>query len=538
MSSVPAVILNSGALDGADRFTRETSMWRPSMRSPDNIINNAKPIADARGRDTVRNNGYAAGAVARHKDSIVGAQYRLNATPNWKVLSAYSKAFDDAWADEFQQVVEARFTLIAESDGAWLDAQGVNTLTGMIRLAVGVFMFSGEHLSTVEWDTDTARPLKTNIQFVASDRLCNPYNTADSMVLRRGIERTRAGKPIAYNIRMGDPTDPYIDNSPFFWKRIPVNKPWGRKQVIHIIEQGNPDQSRGLSEMVACLKNMHMTRKFQDVTLQNAVVQATYAAAIESELPPEAIAVAMGQQSAVGVDSALLNVYASYMGALGQYLDAANSIRIDGAQIPHLFPGTKLNMQAAKTVGGVGTSFEESLMRHTAASLGLSYEEFSRDFSKTNYSSGRAAMGISAQYMAARKKHVADRLATSIYALTLEEEMANGNVPLPRNVSREAFYLPLAKEAFTSCKWIGSGAGQIDELKETQAAGLRVAMGLSTWEIECARLGLDWRETFQQRAREQKVIDDLELTFDLTTTKPTGGPAGGAEEPATTGAAP
>lgn len=520
-SPLPTVILNGGAFDGADRFTRETALWRPSMRSPDGAINNAKLLADARGRDTVRNSGYAAGAVALHRDSIVGAQYRLNATPNWKVLSAFGRGFDDAWADEFQQVVEARFTLIAESDSAWLDAQRVNTLTGMIRLAVGIFLYTGEHISTCEWVPDPVRPLNTCLQFVSGDRLCNPGNTMDTNVMRRGIERTTKGQAIAYHFRMGDVTDPYPDSQPFVWRRVPVTKPWGRKQVLHIIEQGAPDQSRGMSEMVACLKNMHMTRKFADVTLQNAVVQATYAAAIESELPSEAIAVAMGAQPDQ-LGSSLMGVYGAFMGALGQYLDAANNIRIDGAQIPHLFPGTKLNMQPAKTVGGVGTSFEESLMRHTAASLGLSYEEFSRDFSKTNYSSGRAAMGVSAKFMASRKKHLADRLATNVYALVLEEEMANGNVPLPRGVTRDTFYAPLAKEAFTSCKWIGSGAGQIDELKETQAAGLRVAMGISTWEIECARLGLDWRETFQQRSREEALLKDLGLTFDLSAKKPLG----------------
>lgn len=161
-------------------------------------------------------------------------------------------------------------------------------------------------------------------------------------------------------------------------------------------------------------------------------------------------------------------------------------------------------------------------MRHTAASLGLSYEAFSRDFSKTNYSSGRAAMGIQGQYMAARKKHVADRLATEIYALVLEEDLANGNVPLPKGIRRDVFYRPLAKEAFTNCKWIGSGAGQIDELRETQAALLRIAGGLSTYEQEGSRLGMDWRDLFAQRKREQALLDQYGLVFDLSATKPLG----------------
>lgn len=517
------IVVNGGALEGADRFGRETLMWRPSMRSPDGAINSAKPMADARGRDTIRNEGQAYGAVALHKDSIVGAQYRLNAIPNWKVLSAYAKGFDSVWADEFQQAVEARFTLLGESNDCWLDAQRVNTFTGMIRLACGVFLFTGEFVGTGEWLRQPGRPINTAIQMVSSDRLCNPNNMPDTRYLRRGIERDLQGQALAFNFRMGDLFDPYQDNFAYTWRRVPTIKPWGRKQVIYIIEQGLPDQSRGISDMVAALKNMRMTKKFSEVTLQNAIINASYAAAIESELPSDAIAAAMGA-SPENLGSSLLNVYGAYMGALGQYLDAANNIQIDGAQIPHLFPGTKLNMQPAKTTGGIGTGFEESLQRHTAASLGLSYEEFTRDFSKTNYSSGRAAMGVSQRFMASRKKHVADRLATETFALVLEEEMANGNVPLPAGVNRDVFYQDsgMAKAAFTSCGWIGSGAGQIDELKETQAAGLRIAMGLSTWETECSRLGRDWRETFTQRSREEKMISTLGLDFDLSAKKPLG----------------
>ncbi|AKJ74080.1 portal protein [Salmonella phage 35] len=64
--------------------------------------------------------------------------------------------------------------------------------------------------------------------------------------------------------------------------------------MIHIIEALLPGQTRGISEMVAALKQMKMTRNFQEVTLQNAIVNATYAAAIESELPSDVVFNQMG----------------------------------------------------------------------------------------------------------------------------------------------------------------------------------------------------------------------------------------------------
>jgi len=148
-----------GGLEGAEARSRETARWTPSMQSPDQIINGAKPLADARGRDMVQNDGYASGAANLHKDNIVGSQYRLNAKPNWRLLGV-----DEAWAEEFQLAVESRFHTAGESEECWFDAARKNTFTGMIRLAVGGFVLTGEVLATAEWiKNEPRRPFKTVI---------------------------------------------------------------------------------------------------------------------------------------------------------------------------------------------------------------------------------------------------------------------------------------------------------------------------------------------------------------------------------------
>lgn len=495
-----------GGLEGAERNARETMRWVPSLRSPDQVINGVKQMADARGRDMVQNDGYASGAEALHKDNIVGSQYRLNAQPNWRVLGV-----DEGWAEEFQIIVENRFHTIAESEECWLDAARRNTFTGMIRLAVGGFVFTGEVLATAEWLREARRPCRTAIQLVSPDRLSNPDGKSDDRLLRRGIQRDFYGRPVTYYIRKAHPSEVY-DFQSMEWRAVPAEKPWGRKQVIHIIEQRLPDQSRGVADMVAALKQMRMTKHFQEITLQNAVVNASYAAAIESELPTAEVFAAIGANntSAMGGFQEYLNFY---MGALTSYLDGAKTIALDGVKIPHLFPGTKLNLKPVGTPGGIGSGFEESLLRHTAAALGLSYEELARDYTKTNYSSARASMNNTWKFMQSRKKAVADRLATNAYALYLEEDIANGNIPLPKGKTRDWFYEPLVKDALCQCSWIGASRGQIDETKETDAALARIAGGLSTYEEECARLGRDFRVVFEQRAREQKLIEKYGLKF-------------------------
>jgi lambda family phage portal protein len=208
------------------------------------------------------------------------------------------------------------------------------------------------------------------------------------------------------------------------------------------------------------------------------------------------------------------------MTMLSAYLGGAENVQIDGAKIPHFFPGTKLNLKPMGTPGGVGSDFEASLIRKLAATLGVSYEELSRDIGRASYSGIKAAMTMTGRAMSARKRLVADRFANMVYQLWVEEEIAAKNLPLPAGRNRTDFYRDngMAKAAYTRCAFVGSGRGQIDELKETQAAMLRVKSGLSTYEEECAKLGKDWREVFEQLARENAMIQSLGIPVNLDAT--------------------
>lgn len=508
-----------GGLEGAERLSRETMLWAPPIISPDRQINPVKELADARARDSVQNDGLAMGAIHTHRDSIVGASYRMICSPNIKVLGP---KFTEEWADEWAEHIETRFNLLANSTENWFDASGDMSFTEIIRLGITGYLLTGEVLGTAEWLVERKeRPFYTAIQTVSPTRLSNPDGGMDTATIRRGIELDHHGRSVAYHIRSGHPGDFWPYDAFPLWKRIAAFKPWGRRQVIHIAERLQPDQTRGISDMVSVLKQMRMTKKFQDITLQSAVVNATYAAAVESELPTDVVFQSLGAGGG-GLTGAL----GDYMAALASYVSGASNIAIDGVKMPHLFPGTKLKVQSAGTPGGVGTSYEESLLRNIASPLGLSYEQFSKDYTKTNYSSARASMAETWKFMQSRKKIVSDKQATMIAVLWLEEEVnyMQNDLPLPAGVTRaqfkSMFYDPVMREAICSFSWIGASRGQIDEVKETQAAVMRINAGLSNRQTETARLGEDYREVFRQAAREKKLAKSLGLEFGTEATKP------------------
>jgi len=519
MDGPPEVLALGGALEGAEHLSRETMLWNADRRSADQIINGVKDEADFRGRETITNDGWGQGVVDTFRDTIVGNQYRVNSTPNWEVLThLYGSRYDEVWAEEYQTIAESMFNLIGESNASWFDAQRRLTVSGLIRLGIAGFVYTGEVIATAEWVRETGRPFNTAIQMVSPTRLSNPDGKMDDARLRRGVQRDSRGKPIGYWIRVAHPTEYWYGTDTYSWTFVPVEKPWGRRQVIHIADQVQPDQTRGISQLVAVLKDMRMTKRFHEIVLQNAVVNASYAATIESDLPREVVAAAIGAGSTGDATASFLNVIGGYLSSMEKYVSRADAIAVDGAKMPHLFPGTKLNVRTLGTPGGVGTDFEVSLLRHIAAGLGIGYEELASDFSRSNYSSARASMIGTHKHMLAKKKFVADRLADEIYSLWVEEWLAAGNLPLPRGETRDIFYKPFGKECLVSCDWIGMGRGQIDPLKETQAALLLVRANMSTREAEIAKFGGDWKRTFRQLAREKKLAEELglDLTEDAT----------------------
>lgn len=499
-----------GAYDGASRTNAELALWAPAIQSADDQILGDKDLLDSRSNDSARNDAYIQGGVTLHKDNIVGSQYVLNAKPDYQTLG-----LSEEWSEMFQEEVEQKFSLWAESPRNFVDAQRRNTLTSMVRIVTGLMAVTGEALATVEWDKRNGRPFGTCIQLVDIARLSNPNGVADSPILRGGVQRDpRYGEPVGYHIRNGFP-GAYIDKDTYSWSYVPVRKRWGRKMVIHLYEQSRPDQSRAVSEMVAALKSSYMRRKFSDMVLQSAVLNATYAATIESELPSEQV------YAQLGAGGSVTDWAEEYLSSIQRYASGAKNLQLDRVKFPHLYPGTKLRLQNPGTPGGVGTNFEASLLRHIAAALGVSYEQLSRDYTQTNYSSARAAMAETWKFMQARKKLRADAFANEVYWLWLEEAIYNGMLDtVPRNAPD--FWTGLNAEAYCACEWIGAARGQIDELKETQASVLKINNRLTTRESEMAKMhGTDWRRVMRQIAREERTMKKLGIEpVNASTDKP------------------
>jgi lambda family phage portal protein len=288
-----------------------------------------------------------------------------------------------------------------------------------------------------------------------------------------------------------------------------------RPNLLHVFEQKRPGQNRGLSELTSALTEMRMFKKFNRTQLEKNVVAATYAASIESDLPND-IPAALGA-GASSDGSATVDYIASYLEAVNAYSADGKSLHMNGAMIPILPPGTKLNLQNTGAVAPDHDAYVASILRYIASAYNLSYEQLSRDFTKTNYSSARASLGEAWKSLQTKKKMTADRLANFIFRLWLEEAINRNQIEALKRKRVPFFYDGMNADAYSRADWIGAGRGVIDPLKETQADALAIQTRLETREaIIARRSGRDWRAVAKQVKRE----NDLDTILGLPPVQP------------------
>jgi lambda family phage portal protein len=484
--------------------TPEMGNWYPWIRSPDSEINLHRDQMVARSRDLARNDGWASGGITRILDNTVGAHMRLSANPDYLALSMFAKGFDAVWADEFRRAVEALWRGYSEDIGHYNDVSRELTISQQLRLALRHKLVDGDSLFIAYWMPERigrgGAKYATAFQLVDPDRLSNPYQMIDSKHLRGGVEIDQHGVPIAYHIRKAEQNDWYNAHESMVWERIEREDPDGWRRVIHDFERDRANQHRGIGIFTPVLKHAKMLARYYGVELQAATVATIFGTYVTSPYDPAMIEAAM--------DSAGDGELGFYQELRADWAKERPAM-LNNVRVPTLAPGEEIKQVAAAHPHTGFEDFAHEMLRSIAAALGVSAEQITQDWSKTNYSSARAALLESWKTLTRRNTEFKVGTATPIYACWLQEAMERGDLDdvLPRNAPD---FIDAAT-AYTRCDWLGVARGWVDPVKEKQGAILGLDGGLSTLKRECAEQGLDWEEVLHQRAIEVDTFKRLGL---------------------------
>ena len=466
--------------------------WVPSPGSADADLLDELSTITPRARDLVRNNPIGSGAIQTLKDNVVGHQLRLSAQPKHRLLG-----WDKEKASEWSNITEDEFSTWADTTEC--DAARSQTLLGLTIQSFAGAMMNGDALALVMWLPRADGRWSTRLQTIESDRLATPPWLGHDKSIRGGVEIDSFGAPIGYWIQKQHPGDNWnynlISADQDKWEYISAFTSWGRRRVIHLFDKERSGQSRGKSVFTAVMREFKMAGEYLGHELHAAVANAVVATYLESNLSPDVIAELFGTDATEA---------GSYWKTVA---DKYNRKKMEGGMFVTLPVGTTVSDNAPARPNTAFDGFMESIMRHMAAGLNMPYELLLKDFSKTNYSSARAALIEAWRYFHSKRRWLQDQWINPIYEAWMEEAVDLGRVEAPD------FYDN--KFAYCSARWVFSGRGSIDPVKDAKAAELRLKMSHSTQQEECAELGKDYEDVQNQRGRELKqafkVADELGL---------------------------
>ena len=355
-------------------------------------------------------------------------------------------------------------------------------------LAVRSLVRNGEFLHMPVMELRPGNKFALKIQDIKPHRLCTPCDKRTDPLIHDGVEVTENGVPTHYWVYSPKPSNIILleDNySSSEFRRIPAMV-GHRKGIFHIFMPEEEEKQRGVSALSAGVKFFKHYNDAIDYELVAQIIAASFPVFISQEKNRQEL------PYTVEVDK---------RAEQPRYYQEINP-----GSILYGNEGEKPEILESKRPSQNFLSFCELVLRSAAASLGLPYEEVSKDFSKTTYSSARAAMigawKVYGVYRAFFERHYCQ----PIWNMVMEEAYLRGYLKLPAGIN---FYK--AQPYLCNCRWIGPSRGYIDPLKEVQANILAIDNNLMTRAEAIAERGNDFDETVNQLEYEEKRIQKLQF---------------------------
>ncbi len=484
--------------------TQDTAEWFPSFGSADSTVLGSRDLAVNRIRDVVRNDPTARSAVERLVDLLVGSGLRLSSKPDGDALGLLQ---DDGRVDakatrKLGKQIEREWRRFAEDPRKTADANRRLSMNGLWRLFVRTWVISGECTYLLTWKPGD-QPYSTCVMPIDPDRVSNPSQRGETALVRGGVEMAKDGTPVAYHVREAHAADYWSGGQSFVWTRVPRATTWGRPVFVHGFEPDREGQTRAITPFASLVSRLRMIGKHADHELAAAAANALNVAFVESDLPADEVQQRLAQGGSVADRK-------SYAGWVMNWFERSPA-KVGGVRIPVMPPGTTVKMNNAPRQTTSFPAFQTAFLHSIAASLNISYEQLTMDWSRVNYSSARAALNEVWRSVQRMASAFVEQVVQPVFHAVIEEAFDKGFIIHPHANDNGAMPLDApdfwdAPGAYLRARWIGPFRGSVDPLKEAEAAGMRMELMVSTLEIECAAMGHDYLDILDQAAVEQDEI--------------------------------
>lgn len=450
MAAAEMARLYEGAKTG-----RRTDGWTTAGTSANMEIGPALARMRDRGRDLVRNNPYAAKAVAVHEANAIGAGILAKADTGEENLN---RDLDALWKDW----------------SAACDADGLHDFYGLQKLADRTTVESGECLIRFRnRRPDDGMDVPLQLQLLEGDFLdASKTGPNGSNIVIQGVEFDPVGRRVAYWLfgqHPGDVITSYKSKS-LTSQRVPAS------EIIHLFRQDRPGQVRGITWFAPVLMKMRDLDDYSDAELMRKKIEACFAAFVTQEAGEDGPTVGTASTSDAGKRLEALEP------GMIQYMRMGEDIKFSEPKGNDTYP-----------------SYMQTELHAVAAGLNITYEQLTGDLSGVNYSSYRAGqMDVRRGIESYRRLTLIPRLCNPVWRRFVDTAAIAGKI-------RKPLY---------GVKWTPPRFESIDPLKDTKADIAAIRSGLLTWPDAVAANGYDADDQAAEIAASNKKLDDLGLILD------------------------
>lgn len=471
-------ILNAGYSRHGGSYAKKSLIgWLSGGSDADaDIVDNLETLRN-RSRDLYMGSPLATGALKTVRTNVVGSGLALNAQVDAKFLG-----LTEEQAKEWEENTEREWRLWSESVNC--DAERRQTFFQLQSLVLLSALMSGDVFVTMPVIPRKGCAYDLRIGLIEADRVCNPLNASTTANILGGIEVGTYGETVAYWVakhhpgaipRMGQDLQQE-------WKRVlAFGTTTGRRNVLHIMaDVERPAQRRGVPMLAPVIEALKQLSRYSEAELMAAVVSGMFTVFVKSNTPDSPLATAFNPSMQVDKDP---NAYEMGNGSIVA-LDEGEEVQIADPSRPN--PNFD--------------PFVIAICRQIGAALEIPYELLVKNFT-ASYSASRASLLEAWKMFRMRREWLVGNFCQPIYEEWLTEAVLKGRVQAPG-----FFDDPAIRAAWCGAEWFGDAQGQLDPLKEANAAKVRVDEGFSTREREAAELtGMKYDQVHAVRKREEAM---------------------------------
>lgn len=488
---------------GASRTKRSLRSFTAQSGSPNKDINWNNTTLRQRGRMLYMSAPVATSAINTNRTKVVGTGLTLKSAVNREILGLSPEA-----AKDWQRKTEAEWKLWSEKKQN-CDATRMNTFLGLQQLTLLSWLQSGDVFALLKRVKPTPfNPYGLRIHLVEADRVSTPAeyagglgfstitdgkNIATGNRIYDGVEVDGSGAVVAYYIRNTYPWQVTTEETK--WERVMAyGEKTGLPNILHMMSSERPDQYRGVTYLAQIVEPLLQLRRYTESELMAALIQSFFTAWITTGTASDEIPInEVGAGDIAGIPTA--NPRESNLSR------SFNEYEMGPGTVVHLEDGEKVQFGSPNIPAASFDTFVKTLCRLMGAALEIPYEVLLKEYNKS-YSASRAALLEAWEAFKMRRKWLTDSFCQPAYEVWLAEAVARGRIQAP------GFWEdPLVRDAWCGARWIGPVQGQLDPLKEANAAVITVNHGFKTHEQVTREMGGgDWEENVEQLTRENAML--------------------------------